>query len=138
MKRDVRPSLFGASVWAALLLPGAVIFHLEPTPPVSCGPDCAQLRRNFNFGISGYRMYFLVATPLFISLTTSLVIVIHVRSGSEVAPSLAWLLAIIVQSGAVQDTVTFLASVLAVPTGVLFSTVFNNLATSKRTAVPSC
>ena len=83
-------------------------------------------------------MYSLVATPLLISLTTSLVIVIHVRSGSEVAASLAWLLAIIVQSGAVQDTVTFLVSVLAVLTGVLFSTAFKNLTTSKQTAVSSC
>ncbi len=138
MKRDVRSPLFGASVWAALSRPGAVISHVEPISPVSCGPDCAQLRRNFFFGITGYRMYSLVATPLLISLTTSLVIVIHVRSGSEVAASLAWLLAIIVQSGAVQDTVTFLVSVLAVLTGVLFSTAFKNLTTSKQTAVSSC
>src|ERR1035437_1166697 len=101
MKRDVRLPLVGAIVWAALLLPGTVIFHLEPVPPVSCGPHCTQLSTNFFFGFTGYRVYLLVAIPLIVSLATSLMIVIHARYGSEVAKWSAWLLAIIVLTGAV-------------------------------------
>lgn len=81
-------------------------------------------------------MNFLAAMPLFISLATSLMIVNHVRSGAEVAP---WL-AIIVLSGAVLGTATLWVpvGVLVVPTGILFSTACNKLATSKQTEVSSC
>lgn len=138
MKRNVRLPLVAAIAWAALLLPYTAIFHLELTPPISCGPDCTQLSTNLFFGVTGNRVYLLVAIPLIVSLAISLLIVILVRSVSAIAKWSDWFLAIIVLTGAVLGTVTFLVGIFVVLTGVLLCMACSNLATSKQTGVSSC